>query len=35
MNRREAIQGQAYRLMFSAASLVALAITVGAPRKFI
>lgn len=30
----EAMQGRAYRMMFSAASLVALAVTLGAPRKF-
>lgn len=31
---RDAMQGRAYRLMFSAASLVALAVTMGAGRKF-
>ncbi len=30
----DAMQGRAYRLMFSAASLVTLAVTTGAARKF-
>ena len=31
----DALKGRGYRLMFSAASLVTLAVTTGAARKFI
>ncbi len=35
MNKRDRITYQAYRVGFSAASLVALAVSLGAARKFI